>query len=299
VTHEPFSVLLPVYARDHAAYLERSLRSAVAEQTRRPDEVVLVQDGPVGTDVRGVIDGFRAGAVAPVTVVDLQHNLGLGRALDAGLAACRYDIVARQDADDISLPRRFATLVPLVEAGDDLVGSGLLEFGSTEDDVVGCRTPPTEPAAIARYARFHSPFNHPSVVYRRSAVLAVGGYQDLPLLEDYWLFVRMIHHGALVRNVAEPLVLYRVGSGAFARRGGSRLLLSEVELQRRMHRLGFTTPAEYARNLLVRGGYRLVPERARRTAYRRVFGVGSSAPDDSGPVGNLEADVSSSQRLDR
>jgi glycosyltransferase involved in cell wall biosynthesis len=281
VTHEPFSLLLPVYARDHAAYLERSLRSAVAEQTRPPDEVVLVQDGPVGADLRRVIDRFRAEAVVPVTVVDLQHNRGLGRALDAGLAACRYDIVARQDADDISLPQRFATLVPLVEAGDDLVGSGLLEFGTDETDVVGRRTPPTAPDEIARYARFHSPFNHPSVVYRRSAVLAVGGYQDLPLLEDYWLFVRMIHTGARVRNVAEPLVLYRVGSGAFARRGGSRLLRSEVELQRRMHRLGFTTTAEYARNLLVRGGYRLVPERARRTAYRRVFGASRTGACDA------------------
>jgi glycosyltransferase involved in cell wall biosynthesis len=294
----PFSLLLPVYGRDQAAFLERSLRSAVTEQVRPPDEVVLVQDGPVGPDLRRVIDRFRVQAAVPVTVVDLQHNLGLGRALDVGLAACRYDIVARQDADDISAPRRFATLVPLIEWGDDLVGSGLLEFGRDETDVVGQRTPPTDPAAIARYARFHSPFNHPSVVYRRSAVRAVGGYEDLPLLEDYWLFVRMIEHGARVRNVAEPLVLYRVGSGAFARRGGSRLLRSEVELQRRMHRLGFTTTAEYARNLLVRGGYRLVPERARRSAYRRVFGVGSSASVGPGQVGTLDADVTSSQRLD-
>jgi glycosyltransferase involved in cell wall biosynthesis len=296
---EPFSLLLPYYANDTGEYLDRSLRSAVQEQSRPPDEVVLVQDGPVGGDLRAVVARFRTSSPVPVTVVELQQNLGLGRALDAGLAACRYDVVARQDADDISLPERFATLVPLVEAGDDLVGSGLLEFDRDETDIVGQRTPPTEPNEIARYARFHSPFNHPSTVYRRSAVIAVGGYQDLPLLEDYWLFVRMIHHGARVRNVAQPLVLYRVGSGAFARRGGSQLLRSEVELQRRMRRLEFTTGAEYARNLLVRGGYRLVPERARRTAYRRVFGTGSSARGGPGPVGTLDADVGSSQRLDQ
>jgi glycosyltransferase involved in cell wall biosynthesis len=268
---EPFSLLLPYYANDTGEYLDRSLRSAVQEQSRPPDEVVLVQDGPVGDDLRAVVARFRASSPVPVTVVDLQQNLGLGRALDAGLAACRYDVVARQDADDISLPQRFATLVPLIEAGGDLVGSGLLEFGTDETDVVGQRTPPTDPATIARYARFHSPFNHPSVVYRRSAVQAVGGYEDLPLLEDYWLFVRMIHHGARVRNVAEPLIHYRVGAGAFARRGGTRLLRSEIELQRRMRRLGFTTTAECARNLLVRGGYRLVPETVRRQAYRRRF----------------------------
>jgi len=168
--------------------------------------------------------------------------------------------------------------VPIVEAGADLVGSGLLEIGQDEHDVVGQRTPPTEPASIARYARFHDPFNHPTVVYRRSAVQAVGGYENLPLLEDYWLFVRMIHHGARVANVAEPLVLYRVGAGAFARRGGRQLLRSEVELQRRMHNLGFTTESQYLRNLAVRGGYRIVPEGVRRAAYRRVFGSGAASP---------------------
>jgi glycosyltransferase involved in cell wall biosynthesis len=269
---EPFSLLLPVYGRDDADHLDRSLRSAVDEQTRPPAEVVIVQDGPVGADLGAVIAAARRSVDVPVTVVELQHNIGLGPALDAGLDACAHDIVARQDADDISLPHRFEVLVPLVEAGDDLVGSALLEFGQDETDIVGRRTPPTEPGEIARYARFHDPFNHPSVVYRRSSVHAVGGYERLDLMEDYWLFARMIQHGARVRNVAEPLVLYRVGAGAYSRRGGRALLRSEVELQRRMRTTGFTTRSQYVRNIAVRGGYRLVPERARRLAYRRFFG---------------------------
>lgn len=268
---EPFSLLLPVYGRDDPAHLDRSLRSAVDDQTRPPAEVVIVQDGPVGAALRDVIAAARARVDVPVTVVELQHNIGLGPALDAGLDACSYDIVARQDADDISLPHRFEVLVPLVETGDDLVGSALLEFGDSETDIVGQRTPPTEPREIARYARFHDPFNHPSVVYRRSAVQAVGGYERLDLMEDYWLFARMIQHGARVRNVSEALVLYRVGAGAYARRGGRALLRSEVELQRRMRTCGFTTRSQYVRNVAVRGGYRLVPQKVRRVAYRRVF----------------------------
>ncbi len=268
---ERFSLLLPVYGGDDAAYLRRSLHSAVDEQVRPPDEVVLVRDGPVPGDVAAEIDAFCERAPVPVTVVELQHNEGLALALEAGLAACRHDVVARQDADDISVPTRFAVQLPLVEAGCDLVGSGLLEFGAHEGDVVRRRVPPTGQAEIARYARFHDPFNHPSVVYRRDAVAAAGGYQPLALLEDYWLFVRMIHRGAAVANVPEPLVLYRVGAGAYDRRGGLSLLRSEVELQRRMRALGFTTRAEYVRNLAVRAGYRVLPSGLRRTAYRRVF----------------------------
>jgi glycosyltransferase involved in cell wall biosynthesis len=286
---EPFSVLLPVYGRDRPEHLERSLRSVTVEQERPPSQVVIVQDGPVEGTLAETIEAFRRGSSVHTTIVSLQHNVGLGPALDEGLAACEYDVVARQDADDISLPQRFRVLLPIVEAGADLVGSGLLEFGEHEDDIVGRRTPPTEPDEIARYACFADPFNHPSVVYRASAVWAVGGYLDLPLMEDYWLFARMIQQGAIVRNVAEPLVLYRVGAGAYARRGGLALLRSEIELQRRMHESGFTSTPEYLRNLAIRGGYRLVPEGARRLAYRRVFGahVASAAREEG--VGILNA----------
>ena len=120
-------------------------------------------------------------------VLELERNVGLGPALDAGLLACRHDVVARMDADDISLPHRFAVQMPIIEAGADIVGSGLLEFGEGADDVVGRRTPPTEPDDIRARARFADPFNHPTVVYRRACVQAVGGYGDFALMEDYLL----------------------------------------------------------------------------------------------------------------
>ena len=83
----------------------------------------------------------------------------------------------------------------MVEAGADIVGSGLLEFGASVDDVVGRRTPPTDPDEIRRVIRFRDPFNHPTVVYRRSAVQAAGGYTDMALMEDYLLFARMVDGG--------------------------------------------------------------------------------------------------------
>jgi hypothetical protein len=88
-------------------------------------------------------------------------------------------------------------------------------------------------------------------------------------MEDYLLFAKMIQNGARVANIAEPLVLYRVGAGAYARRGGVTLLKSEWALQRRLYGLGFTSRAQFVRNITIRGAYRLVPERIRRLAYRR------------------------------
>ncbi|AEA27351.1 glycosyl transferase family 2 [Pseudonocardia dioxanivorans CB1190] len=270
---EPFTLLLPVWAGDRPDFLAAAFRSSVDDQHRRPDEVVIVRDGPVGSVLAAALDELAASSPVPVRIVALERNGGLGPALDAGLAAAGHDIVARMDADDVSEPHRFTVQLPIVEAGADLVGSGLIEFADDAAVEVGRRIPPTSPEEIRARSRFADPFNHPTVVLRRSLVQQVGGYGDFALMEDYLLWARMIMAGARVANVAEPLVRYRIGAGAYARRGGLGQLRAELALQRRFHAMGFTTPAQALRNVVVRGGYRLVPESLRRLAYRRVVAV--------------------------
>lgn len=274
---EPFTLLMSTYADDDPAFLREAFASSTARQTRPPAEVVLVQDGPVPAALATEIRSLIASSEIPVKHLELTDNLGLGPALDAGLAASSHEIVARMDADDVSRPDRFARQIPVIEAGADIVGSGLTEFGESIEDIVGTRTPPLDPAEIRRVMRFRDPFNHPTVVYRRSAVLAAGGYTAMALLEDYLLFARMIEGGAIPANLAEPLVYYRVGAGAYARRGGTDLLRSEIQLQRRFRQLGITSRTEFVRNVAVRGGYRLVPEGVRKVAYRRLLANRSGA----------------------
>jgi hypothetical protein len=268
---EQLSLLLPVWAGDRPDFLGDAFRSSVDAQTRRPDQVVIVRDGPVPEPLAETIRELAQGSPVPVDLVELERNVGLGPALDAGLAACKHDVVARMDADDISLPHRFAVQLPIIESGADIVGSGLVEFADDPDEIVATRAVPTEPDEIRRRARFATPFNHPTVVYRRPLVTGVGGYTDFAKMEDYLLWAKLILADARVANVAEPLVRYRVGAGAYARRGGRDLLRAEIALQRRFRDLGFTTRGQYARNLVVRGGYRLVPEGFRRSAYRKVI----------------------------
>ena len=283
--HEPFSLLLSVYAGDRPDYLSLAFRSAVDDQTLRPDQVVIVRDGPVSGELARCLDQLRASSPVPVTLVELERNCGLGPALDRGLAASQHDVIARMDADDVAMPHRFEVQLPLISDAD-IVGGGLLEFVTDTAEVVGRRVPPTEPASIQRYARMHDPFNHPTVVYRRSAVQAAGGYGDLPLMEDYALFARMLAGGARAVNVAEPLVYYRVGANAFKRRGGIALLRSELRLQREFRRTGFTSAGQFARNVLVRGGYRLVPWWLRRALYRPiVMRRGHGQPGQAGQAG--------------
>lgn len=275
---EPFSVLLPVYAGDRPDWLRRAFASITAEQTLPPDEVVLVRDGPVGAALERELAALREASTVPVTYVPLPTNLRLAGALEEGLARCAHDLVARADADDICLPGRFARQIPAM-AGLDLLGSAVAQFEQEADlDAwtagggsagVTVRPRPTGAAEIRDYAAFHNPFNHPSVVLRRSAVRAAGGYEDLPYMEDYWLFVRMIARGAAVANLPEALVGYRVGPELFDRRGGWAAMRSDWVFQRRAHALGLTTRAQFLRNLGTRVAYRLVPGRVRAWGYQR------------------------------
>ncbi len=142
---QPFAVLISTYAGDRPDYLREAFLSTVVEQSRPPAQVVLVQDGPVGEELGVEIRHLVDESPVPVTHVVMEENQGLGPALDAGLRACDHEIVARMDADDVSRPDRFELQIPVIEAGADIVGSGLTEFGDDTGDVVGRRTPPAAP----------------------------------------------------------------------------------------------------------------------------------------------------------
>ncbi|MCS4484039.1 glycosyltransferase [Gleimia sp. 6138-11-ORH1] len=266
---EKFAVLMSVYASDNPQHFVRALASVTCEQMLKPNQVVLVQDGPVPLELAKQIANASEIAGQPVEIVELPQNVGLAEALDQGLAYCKHELVARADSDDISLPERFKTQIPLMR-DHDLLGAAIAEFETDETQWGMIRRQPETSSEIAEVARLRSPFNHPTVVFRQSAVDIAGGYEPCERLEDYWLFARMIAGGARCANLPTPLVAYRVGAGAYKRRGGIELFVAEIDLQRRLKEMGFTTNLQYLRNLGMRSLYRLVPTGVRKELYRLV-----------------------------
>ena len=275
--HEPFSLLVPVYDGDRPDHIRRAMRSAVDDQTVRPDQVVIVRDGPVRDELARCLDELQRASPVPVTFVPLRHNAGLGPRSTRGWrrAGSMWSPAWTPTTWRCRTASRWSCRSWRTRTSS---GPACSSSGTDTDDIVGQRVPPTDPGQIRRYARMHDPFNHPTVVYRRDAVLAAGGYGDLPLMEDYALFARMLQGGARAVNVAEPLVFYRVGAKAFRRRGGTGLLRSELRLQREFLQRGFISPAEYLRNVAVRGGYRLIPWGLRRAVYRTLVALYSKRP---------------------
>lgn len=257
-------VVMAVHRGVAPAHLDRALAS-LAEQTRPADDVVVVEDGDVGAGLTAVLD---AHGVRRIRV----PAGGAGPARQAGLEALSTRWLAIADSDDVSTPDRFAVQVAHLEASGDLaVGSAMAEFEGDEDQVVGIRRLPRDHDGIARLARINNPVNHPTLMADRRTVLDVGGYRDLPWLEDYDVMVRLIGSGARLANLSEPLVLFRSSATQRARRAPRGIGRSELRLQRALREAGLVGWPGTTRNLVVRTTYRLLPATLMARTYRRVF----------------------------
>jgi glycosyltransferase involved in cell wall biosynthesis len=265
---DEFSVLMAVWSGDRAEWVELALAS-IAAQTLAPAEVVVVEDGPISDEVAAVLDASEL----PIARVVLPVNSGLSAALQAGLAQCRHELVARADSDDINEPERFARQVSTMLARPQLSAlSGYVsEFAADPDAPYAIRSVPVGAAEIARAARWRSPMNHPAVMLRLSDVREVGGYDGFPHLEDYYLWGKLLAAGHEIDNLPEVLVRMRAGAAQGRRRGGLGYARTEVELLRAFVRIGFLTRPQALAGLLVRVPLRLVPDRIRVLVYRRVL----------------------------
>lgn len=100
-----YSVLMTVYEKDNPEYFQMALLSMI-KQTKKPDELVLVKDGPIPEEIQRVIDKVDSQYPDIIVQIQLRQNVGLGAALNEGLKVCKNELVARMDSDDLSLPMR-------------------------------------------------------------------------------------------------------------------------------------------------------------------------------------------------
>lgn len=280
-----FSVLMSVYAGEKPQYLDAALASNAQNQSLLPAELVLVLDGPLPESLVEVIDRWvsrgRAGQCAPIRTVALPVNVGLAAALNEGLDACTHELVARADSDDVSEPHRFETLIPALAAGDCVVlGSAMHEVNTDNTEVEATRSALTDTQRILATMPGRNPLYHPTVAFRRSAVLQVGGYEYVPGAEDWWLWFRLAEAGYRLGNLPDALVRYRVGAGAYTRRGGFSAWKQDWAIQRRLYTGHAITKARWVHNMGVRTAYRFIPEGVRRLAFRAVTSSSNQPPQE-------------------
>lgn len=263
-----YSVLMSVYSKENPAWLKLAIES-MQTQTLPTSDFVLVCDGPLTPELDGVIAEKRRQMGETLTVVRLEKNMGLGNALNEGIRHCRNDLVARMDSDDIACLDRCEKQVAVFNEHPEVsICSGtILEFSETPEDADRRRMLPEGNEAIREFAKRRSPFNHPCVMYKKSAVEAVGSYQHFYRLEDYYLWIRMLMAGYEGYNIQEPLLYMRAGTSMYKRRAGWRYAKTQIELFRFMWKQGFINAWQYAESCIIRSSSALSPNWLRKYMY--------------------------------
>lgn len=270
VNLEGLTVLLPVYGGDDPGHFGEALDS-ILSQTHPCDELLIVVDGPIPQATERVIDERAEGSRA-IRLLRMPRNLGLPRALTAGITASQGALIARMDADDIAHPDRLARQAKFLDDHQNIavVGTQVREFALHPLDGQRVRVVPTESREIRKFARFRNPFNHMSVMFRKDAVLAVGSYEDWPGFEDYHLWTKLMNHGFETANLPDTLMYART-EGLYVRRGGWPYIQKEWRFRQELVRMGISSQVESVAASVGAGLVRISPRRLRRWTYDNIL----------------------------
>lgn len=271
---EKFTVVMSVYRNDKIEWVKAAVESITSYQTYKPKEVLIVVDGPISEQLSELLLKYENNKEYNFRIIWLSENKGLGNALRIATELAKNDLIARMDSDDVSLPDRFEKQIKYLQDNPDcdLIGGQIVEFVGCEDNIVGKREVPISNEAVYKWMKKRCPFNHMTVMYRKSKVLFVGNYIDWHYNEDYYLWIRMAEAGYKFANLPDTLVNVRVGKDMYARRGGWKYFKSEKGLQDYMYKRNIISLPQYLFNVAVRFGVQVaMPNKVRGFIFQKLF----------------------------
>lgn len=263
-----FSVLMSLYIKEKAEYFDECMQS-ILNQTVMPSEIVIVYDGPISIELKQTVEKYIKKYPALIKIINNEKNKGLGLALADGVPACKYELIARMDTDDIARKDRFEKQLKcfMNDPELDICGSHIIEFEGTIDNVLAKRKVPLTHDAIAEYQKQRSAFNHMTVMYKKSMVLRAGNYEDCPLMEDDMLWIRMLIAGAKCQNIDDCLVYARTGYAMIERRGGWAYFKKYLNGRRKIYKTKYITKYDYLKTVYIQFFVALLPRKIRRVIF--------------------------------
>lgn len=267
IDYNKFSVLLSVYSKENSKNLKRAIESVYEEQELKPNEIVLVEDGPLTEELYFEIDNQKKKLGKILKIVKLKENKGLGVALQRGVLECSNELIARMDTDDISVSTRFKEQIEYLKRNKniDVLGTYMFEFIEKEENIVCIKDAPL--SNFREYIKYRDPLNHPTVIFKKTKVIEAGNYQEILLNEDSYLWRRMIVQGAQFANLPKSLLYFRITDDTYRRRGGWKYIKAEYFLQKESLRLGIINKKEFIINMILKGVIRILPNQLRKKFY--------------------------------
>lgn len=263
---------MPVYHGDQPQYVAEALES-LRDQSLPADEIVLIQDGPVPTALETLLASY-SNEMDTLRIIKLEKNQGLSNALNAGIKAASHEWLARMDADDICDPDRFKKQIELLQSQPELsiIGSWITEYDEHMQEEIAVRKLPATHEEIMSYARWRCPFNHMTVMYRKSALEQLGLYKNYGAVgDDYELWARFLMNGYKAANLQESLVKARTGKDFFSnRRRGIKYFKNELREINDLYKLGLINPLHYAFHFTIKAVVRLSPAPLVKLIYKGI-----------------------------
>ena len=268
-----YSVLMSVYKNDSPEHLKIALESIYENQTIKPDEIIIVFDGILTNELEKVLNDFRGGKENVVKFIPQKENKGLGEALRIGAEKCTGDYIFRMDSDDISDNKRFEKQIAFIEKNPeiDVLGTDIAEFNDSIDEEMRLRICPENHDDIVKMSKKRNPMNHVTVCIKKEALEKCGSYETLLLLEDYFLWLKMIVSGCRLANINEPLVYVRVGNGFNKKRGSKERILGWKKLQEYMLENKLITKKESILNMIYIRGFVYTPACVKKIIYSKIL----------------------------
>lgn len=261
---------MSVYYKETPGNLASALYSVI-NQSLPPTEIVLVKDGLLGEELNKVIENYCT-KIDYLKTIQLPENVGLGKALQIGLEHCSYEIVARMDSDDICFHNRFEVQIPRIsDSSIAVIGGFLEEFEGKPGDLKRIKKTPVSATEVEKYAKWRSPVNHPTAVFRKSVIKMVGSYIDMPLFEDYYLWIRLLNKGYKIVNVPVPVLYFRVNKHMLDRRRGIAYLRNELLFLRRLKKENLVSLHSFLLLILIRIPLRLLPKQVFTGFYSLIL----------------------------
>ena len=248
------------------------IRSIISEQLSIDDVDTITLDTSLTEDLEAIINKWKLELKNTLKIVQIEENIGLGKALNIGLSHCSNEWIFRMDTDDICTSDRFEKQVKFIQHNPevDILSGQIIEFDGSVDNITGTKSVPLTHDRIIKFSKVRSPFNHVAVAYKKSVIQSVGGYQHHMYMEDYNLWLRVLAAGHKSANLKDTLVMVRAGETMVKRRRGKIYLGSEWQLFKLKRNLDYQSIPQAFLIYIARSAPRLLPSGILTKIYSKL-----------------------------
>ncbi len=269
---DKYTVIMSVYSKVNPEDLKLSIYS-ILNQTYKTNEFILIKDGMLTEKQNDIIKTILEENKELFKVIELEENMGPGFAYQKGLEVCSNKWAAIMDSDDFADKTKFEKQMLYLSNHEDIdvIGTNAIEFKDNICNIVSKRIMPETNENIIEFAHGRCPIIQPTAIFKVDSVIKAGNYQNMPIAEDYDLYIRMIKSGCKFYTYPEILYYVRVNDNFFKRRGGIKYLKIILNVKYKHYKDGFFTTSQFLKTFVASFTVALMPNFFRIFIYKKFL----------------------------